>query len=249
MAKEHKNFSKKKLIALWCMIVITAISALVVMEYMTLTRENMAQAYQSSDILVHEIEHIIAGSEADKDNLEGFLRDTTLHKATAVSYLIDMDPTMEKNVVRLRTLAEMMGVDEIHLFNNRGEVYSGSFPQYYGMTLFDGEQIGYFQPMLQNHSMSMSQNIQPNTFEGRRMLYAMCWNSAGTRMIQVGIYEGRFPSILRENQIQSIIGKIPGDRGTDIILTDANGDTVIASTEDGYTGKNLREIGINLDEQ
>ena len=68
-------------------------------------------------------------------------------------------------------------------------------------------------------------------------------------MVQVGVDGNRFPKILNGNQIETIIGKIPGNKSTDIILTDAGSSTIRATTKRDLMGKNLEDIGIFLDEQ
>lgn len=249
MDRKYRDINKNKLICAWCLIVCVAIFSLVIMEYVALTRENRVKAYRSSEFLISEIKNIIASNEVDKANLEEFLKETYLKKAQAASFLIDSYPGVEYDAVKIRKLAELIGADEIHLFNKEGILYSGTTPDYYGLTLDAGEQIAYFQPMLSDPKLSMSQNIEPNTMEGKRTLYAMCWNRNRTHMVQIGVNEENFPRILQENQIENIIGKIPGDQGTDIILTDISSDEIIAATNRDFIGKKLEDIGIRLQKQ
>ena len=73
----------------------------------------------------------------------------------------------------------LMTIDEIHLFTADGEIYSGTVPRYYGFTFDSGEQMAYFKPMLADKTLSMYQDVTPNTAKSKPMMYAICWNDSG----------------------------------------------------------------------
>lgn len=54
-----------------------------------------------------------------------------------------------------------------------------SVPKYYGYNFDSGEQIEYFKPMLTDKTLTMCQDVTPNTSEGKEMMYAITWNEAG----------------------------------------------------------------------
>lgn len=107
------------------------------------------------------------------------LKDDYIVRAKAVAYIIDAKPEAEKDVDELRKIANLMSVDEVHLFDKDGTIYSGSVPKYYGYNFDSGEQIEYFKPMLTDKSLTMCQDVTPNTSEGKEMMYAITWNEAG----------------------------------------------------------------------
>lgn len=45
----------------------------------------------------------------------------------------------------------------------------------------------YFKLMLEDKTLTMCQDVTPNTSEGKKIMYAITWDETGTRMIQVGI--------------------------------------------------------------
>ena len=101
------------------------------------------------------------------------LKDDYIVRAKAVAYIIDAKPEAE------RKIANLMSVDEVHLFDKDGTIYSGSVPKYYGYNFDSGEQIEYFKPMLTDKTLTMCQDVTPNTSEGKEMMYAITWNEAG----------------------------------------------------------------------
>lgn len=101
------------------------------------------------------------------------LKDDYIVRAKAVAYIIDAKPEAEKDVDELRKIANLMSVDEVHLFDKDGTIYSGSVPKYYGYNFDSGEQIEYFKPMLTDKTLTMCQDVTPNTSEGKEMMYAI----------------------------------------------------------------------------
>lgn len=246
MGKDYTTVKKSRLVVSWLIVVILAILCLVIPEYLHLIRGNRSRVYKASEVLIHEVQQIIDSNRKEKDNLDRFLNNTYINKARTVSFVVDAMPYIEYQPQRLQRLADLIDVDEIHLFNEEGVLYSGSKPQYYGLTLDSGPQIAYFKPMLRDRSRCMSQNFLPKDAEGKGMLYSMCWDEGKTKMIQVGADGERFPDILYESSIETIIGRIPTVAGTKIILADVVTDRIIAATDNDSVGKKLENIGIFL---
>ena len=83
----------------------------------------------------------------------------------------------------MQKIAALISVDEIHLFDTKGYIYSGSVPKYFGYSFDSGEQMAYFKPMLKDKKLTMCQDVTPNTSEAKEMMYAITWNEAGNKMI------------------------------------------------------------------
>ena len=109
----------------------------------------------------------------------------------------------------LQKIAKLMAVDEIHLFDDQGTIYSGSAPRYFGYNFDSGAQMEYFKPMLKDKSLTMCQDVTPNTAEGKKMMYAITWDETGTRMVQVGIKPVRLLNEVKQNEISSIVENMP----------------------------------------
>ena len=76
---------------------------------------------------------------------------------------------MEYDVEELQKIADLILVDEIHLFDKNGYIYSGTLPKYYGFSFDSGEQMEYFKPMLTDKKLTMCQDVTPNTAEGKEL--------------------------------------------------------------------------------
>lgn len=208
--------------------------------------QNKKQVSQTTAILLDQICQLIDSNQAKETVLVESLKEDYVTRAMAVSYIIDCKPEIEDNIEELLKIAAMIKVDEIHLFNESGVIYRGTEPRYYGYSFDSGEQMSYFKPMLSDRSMSMCQDLTANTAEGKMMMYAICWNEAETRMLQVGIEPKRLMEELRVSSIQETMQEMPTYLGVTMVVADENSGEIQGATSTQLVGKTLGEIGIDL---
>jgi diguanylate cyclase (GGDEF)-like protein len=158
--------------------------------------------------------------------------------------MLDAKPEIEGDVKELRKIAALMQIDEIHLFDENGVIYSGSEPKYYGYSFDSGSQMAYFKPMLEDKELTMCQDVTPNTAEGKSMMYAITWNEAGDKLIQIGIEPVRLLEELRRNEIPEVVANIPAYDELDIFIADAASGEIYGSTNESYVGSTLEEMGV-----
>jgi diguanylate cyclase (GGDEF)-like protein len=229
-------------IAVW---LIGVVVFAMVLEIIILNSFNKKSLNKTSVVLLNQVVNILEENEKSENDLIATLKEDYIVRAQAVSYIIDSKPSAEYDVSELRKIAEMMQIDEIHLFNEAGEIYSGSEPKYYGYNFDSGEQMAYFKPMLTDKSLTMCQDVTPNTAEGKSMMYAITWSDAGDRMIQVGIEPLRLLEELRKNEISKVIADMPAYDGVNILVAYADTGEVCGSTDSSLLGMSLDEIGIS----
>ena len=223
--------------------IITVITALF-LEAGILNNVNNKNIHKTSRVLLDQVINIIEKNEKNENEMIESLKDDYIIRAKAVSYIIDANEKAEYDVEELQKIADLVSVDEIHLFDKTGKIYSGSIPEYYGYSLDSGEQISYFKPMLSDKKLTLCQDITPNTLEGRKMMYAMTWNESGERMVQVGIEPLRLLQELKQNEISAVVGNMPMYEGMSIYVADVNSGEIYGATNEEKVGKTLDEIGI-----
>lgn len=208
--------------------------------------QNEQQVNQTSAILLNRMESLVENNQAKQQLLVTSLKEDYTTRAKAVSYILDYSPQIETDVEELDKIAGLIKVDEIHLFDETGTIYSGTQPQYYGYSFDSGEQMDYFRPMLSDKTLSMCQDVTPNTAEGKLMMYAICWNEAGTRMLQVGIEPKRLTEELRMNGIQETMQAMPVYAGITMIVGNPATGQIEGSTLPALVGLDYAEIGIDF---
>ncbi len=239
----HKNKIKVGIVRLSLIVALVVILMLLIV-YFALSRSKRVQAYQTSDLLIDQIENVIHGNERKEQSLTDSLKESYISKAKAVAFIIDNIPETEYDIDELLRIAKLMSIDEIHLFTEDGEIYSGTVPKYYGFTFDSGEQMAYFKPMLSDKTLSMCQDVTPNTAESKPMMYAICWNDSGTRIIQVGIEPKRLIEEMQSNEISQVVANVPAFDGVEILVADKETGEILGSTHQEYIGSSLADIGV-----
>lgn len=235
---------KKNLIGL--AVVVIAIALL--LETGILNYVNERNASMTSQVLLDRVISIIDKNETSEAQLIDSLKDDYIVRAKAVSYIIDAKPKVEYDVDELQKIAKLISVDEIHIFNKKGVIYSGSIPKYYGYSFDSGEQISYFKDMLKDKNLSMCQDVTPNTSEAKEMMYAITWNESKSKMIQVGISPKRLLKELKQNEISKVVANMPVYDGMELIVADRTSNEIEGATDSKKLGMTMQEIGIKVPE-
>ena len=238
-----KKKTKNKILKLVCLLIFV-IGTAVFLEAAILYTVNNKSVYQISKVLLDQAVDIIDKNQKNEDDMIQSLKEDYIVRAKAVSYIIDAKPEAEKNTTELKKIADLMSIDEIHIFNKKGKIYSGSEPKYYGYSFDSGEQMAYFKPMLKNKKLTMCQDVTPNTSEGKKMIYALVWNEAGNRMIQVGIEPVRLLQEVRQNEADVVVANMPVYKGISLYVTDKKSGKIYGATDSKKIGKTLDDIGL-----
>ncbi len=200
--------------------------------------------YQSADISINQIEEILIRSDEGERNLRESLKDDYIIRAQACSYIIENCNISENNVQELKKIAELLEVDEIHLFDTNGFIYSGTIPKYYGYNFDSGEQMSFFKPMLSDYNLSLCQDITPNTAEGKLMMYALVWREDRKGLVQIGLTPTRLLEQIERNKISNILSEIPTNNNIYYVADHSTGE-IVECTQAVFQGKNLEKIGID----
>ena len=224
---------------------IFVIGTAVFLEAAILYTVNNKNVYQTSKVLLDQAVDIIEKNQKNEDDMIQSLKEDYIVRAKAVSYIIDAKPEAEKNITELKKIADLMSIDEIHIFDKKGKIYSGTEPKYYGYSFDSGEQMAYFKPMLKNKKLTMCQDVTPNTSEGKKMMYALVWNEAGDRMIQVGIEPVRLLQEVKQNEADAVVANMPVYKGMSLYVTDKKSGKIYGATDSKKIGKTLDDIGLS----
>ena len=239
-----KNNTKKIQFGKAVIFVSIAVILLILLTYFVLIFNNLNSARKTGEVMLNHVDGILKRNHSVEQTMLASLKEDYIIRAKTVSYILDHHPGAEYNVKELDKIAELMGIDEIHVFDETGTIYTGNKPGYYGYSFDSGEQIGYFKPMLTDKTLSMCQDVTPNTAEAKNMMYAIVWCSHGDKMIQVGIEPVRLLEELKNNQLSNVIANIPVYEDFKILVADSSTGIILGSTHD-IEKETLHEIGIN----
>ncbi len=210
-------------------------------------RVEQVRVYESSIQTFSLIHNKLIENEQELTNIKEEYRQTCLYNAEMIARVVDSDPEILKNLDDLRKLAELLEVDEIHIFDKTGRIFSGTHPEYYNLTFDSGEQIGFFKPMLEDKSLRLVQPITPNTAEGKLMQYSAVWCKSGAYIVQVGMEPVSIKKLTEKNEISYIFTTFKVYPDADYFDIDAESGEIIGSTDSESIGRNVEEIGIDFD--
>ncbi|WP_373697076.1 GGDEF domain-containing protein [Agathobacter rectalis] len=231
----------------FAMVSVSVIVVALILEAGILKYVNDANAYKLSKVLLDRVFTVLDKNDQSEEELIESLKDDYIVRAKAVSYIVDAKPQVENDVEELQKIAKLMSVDEIHLFDETGCITSGSVPKYFGYSFDSGTQMSYFKPMLTDKSLTMCQDVTPNTSEGKAMMYSITWNEAGTMMVQVGLKPQRLLDELKQNEISTVVSDMPVYKGMELYVADADTELVKGATACDKIGKTFHDLGFPTD--
>lgn len=199
----------------------------------------------SSKVIFKQIDQIIKKNEEDLENSKEEIRNVCILRAKATAYLLQLDKSKITNVEEMRKIANLLEVDEIHIFNKDGTIYAGTEPKYYGLNMNSGEQISFFSPMLEDTSKSMCQDITANTAENKMMQYAATWTEDGDVIVQIGMKPSSVLEKIEKNKVSYIFSRLAETDGYTLIAVDPETNEIVGSTRDSLVNKYISDIGIN----
>lgn len=239
---DHKKQKKKRMKMIIVLIAIIIIA--LILEASILYNVNNKNIEKTSEVLMNQVVDIMKENQKNEDEMMQSLKEDYMVRAKAVAYIIDAKPEAENSTKELQKIADLMSIDEIHVFNKEGQIYRGTVPKYYGYNFNSGKQMAYFKPMLKNKKLTMCQDVTPNTSEGKKMMYAITWDESGTKMIQVGIEPVRLLEEVKQNEVETVVNNMPVYKGISIYVADQRSGKIYGATRQSDIGKTLNSIGI-----
>ena len=191
---------------------------------------NRHSAWIASEMILQQLEDVIEENKESYQTLLETLKEDYTLRAEIVANLLEMEERLYQTTEEYRKIAKQLRVDEIHIINTGGCIVAGTNPEYFGYSFSSGEQMGYFKPMLTDKTLSMCQDMVPNTAEGKMMMYAIVWNSSGTAMIQIGITPSRLLAKMNSASVENLVRQMPITSGMNIFLLNATTGKMLATT-------------------
>lgn len=118
------------------------VTLMIIILYFQVANERQ-QAYRQAKETFYQIDQVLEENSAELTDIQKSYKDTCRHNAGVIAYIIEARPSVLDSVEELRHIAELVEVDEIHIFDTSGRIFTGTHPEYYGYTFDSGEQIGF----------------------------------------------------------------------------------------------------------
>ncbi len=226
-----------------CFLVIIILAIIV---YIQITNEHR-HAYESAVRTFYQIEQVLNQNQEELEEIQKSYSETCLHNAEAIAYMIEKEPSMLGSIAKLKNIAELMEVDEIHIFDKTGRIYAGTHPQYYDFTFDSGDQMRFFKPMLNDKSLKLVQEITPNTAEAKMMQYSALWSKNEEFIVQIGMEPVNVMKASAKNELSFLFSLFRVNLEAGYYAIDSQSGEIVGSTDLTLVGKNLSQLGFTLD--
>lgn len=204
-------------------------------------------ATANSLLRIGQIQQILRNNDEEITKLKENLREDYFIRAKAAAYIMQANPEMAKDLGALRKIAELLQVDELHLFDKEGGLYSGTEPKYYNLTFNSGEQMEFFLPMLRDYDLQLCQDIMPNTADQRLMQYTAVWQQDLRGIVQIGMEPVRLLEAMEKNELSHIFTLVTTDKDNTLFAADSQTGEILGATSSEMIGQNVRDYGLDLE--
>ena len=232
--------NKKYRIELMCVFSL-ALVVIVTAAYGLLVRSINQNFAKSSEVISRQVNDLIHSNEAETEELQETLKEEYISKAKALAYVLEHTEGLEEDYDELCKVADLLDIDEINIFGKDGLIAYSTVPDYVGYSIYSGGQIAFFLPLMDDHDLSLCQDLTPNSKEGKLIMYAMTWRSDGESMVQVGISPERLLQAMQDKDISKLLDHMPLSDSVYFVI-DAEKRVVVASTESSLVGKAESEL-------
>lgn len=201
------------------------------------------QAKKSAEVVFVQLEQILEENQQELHAVIGEYKNACLHNAETIAYMIEANPEILEDVEELKKIAEFVEVDEIHVFDEKGKIYAGTHPEYFGYTFDSGEQMRFFKPMLTDKTLRLCQEVTPNTADNRMMQYTAVWSEKGEYLVQVGMEPVKVMQLTKQNELAHIFANFRVNAGVSFYAVEIESGEIVGSSVLDDVGKKIEEIG------
>lgn len=200
-----------------------------------------------SHLKIEQIRETLTYNNYNLSLLKESQKEDSLIRAKAAAYIIQKHPEFITDIEELKKIALLLQIDELHIFSDEGVIYAGTNPEYYGYNFSSGEQIAFFAPLLEDKSLSLCQDIAPNTAENKYMQYSAVWQEDGKNIIQIGIDPERILNEQKLTQLSYLFSVISNNTGELYFAIEKKTDVVSGCTDPALSGKQAASVGFFMD--
>lgn len=223
-------------------VIVMAVS--LILNYYVQIRVAQRDMKASSQELFWQIGQILTQNQIEARQVTDDFASQCLLKAKAAAYIVQNSPWILEDQPEINKVADLLQIDELHIFDEEGNLFTGSEPKYFGYTFDSGEQMRFFLPMLEDYSLELCQEITPNTAEGKLMQYAAVWREDREGIVQIGMEPARVLEVTKKNELSYIFSLLTSDKGYSLYAIDPETYDVLGSAGSGHTGGNAVAMGL-----
>lgn len=217
---------------------ILAASAVSFIGYSNISREIDNVMEITTKGTLDDINNLITGGEKDSETLKRSLNKNFLRIARSLAALVDEKPSLTDTDAMI-SLAARVGVDEIHIVDNKGVLYAGSVPGFFGFDFSTNDQTAPFLKMLDDKSFELAQDPSYRAVDGVLFQYIGVPLKEPNGLVQIGVKPEELQQLLETSSPGYIIENYLYKSGGFAYIIDPQTGTITAHSDAEKIGADL----------
>lgn len=199
-------------------IICVGILALVIMGVMSYIFQLSFSKYTlqaTAGVRLEDAKQKLADSVTEIEELTESLKEEYLSKTRMFSKMISLDPTILDDKAELESIRQQLGVDELHVTDEKGIILWSTVDVYLGFDFASTDQTKPFVPILTDSSFELAQDPTPNGAAGILFQYIGVSRYDKPGIVQIGMEPVRLSDALKDSQPDAVLSDITvGQNGT-----------------------------------
>jgi len=206
------------------------------------------QAYSNAQKLIYlKIDDVIKQIAINNKNLREIRRESdanALAKVRAFAHMLEMNPALVGDYEELEKIRLLLAVDELHIIDERGILFSGTVKEYYNYDMASDPQSAAFMPAIKNKLFELAQDPQPKGINKEIFQYVGVSRKDAPGIVQIGY---RPDKLARAMEVANIKNLAPGFRVGNFgsVLIALKSGEIVSIGDDKYLGKTITEYGFD----
>lgn len=203
--------------------------------------------FRTGSNIVGQMEAILTEKERDINLMKELLEEETMDKARTFSWILSEQPQLLTNSSKLMKLCESMGLDELHIIDEKGIITSSTIRAYVGFDMAIGKQSAEFLKILEDASFELAQEAQENTADGKLMQYSGVARKDAKGFVQVGQRPLRLEEMFDDSSYEEIFRQIASeDELLYYYALDKSSGSILYHSDADLLGRDYQSVGYSM---
>lgn len=229
-------------------LLISFAAGLIIMSFIVFAIQTIVSwqsAEASADVRISDVQSAIEENKLELDSIRAELDKEYISKTEAFAEMIKVNPDILDNQSEIDNIKDILGVDELHVTDDKGIIRYGTVEEYFGFDMSSSEQSEPFMRCITDKSYKLAQEPQLNGTEGKLFQYIGVARLDEPGIVQIGMTPQRLNDAMEQADISNVLETFTLGQNGFIFAVNTSDNTIAAYKDKSLIGKNALEIGLS----
>lgn len=232
---------QSKMIIPVVIVLVLAFTAITALSYLLVGRLILENMESITDSKLNEVVVTLDEQKTELADLKKDMNDNYLTKARTLAAVIQQKPEIIENVDALKTLAQSLNVEEIHICDEKGILRWGTVPDFYGFDFNSADQTKPFLEAISNKDFELAQEPSERGADKVLFQYIGVARKDKPGIVQVGVAPEKLQKALAKADIKGIATKFLFGKNGYVFVVDSNTHKVISHKNEKKIGEDIMQ--------